>query len=68
MAVSYTHLDVYKRQALPDIEDIAVTASIGVAAGVPGMEQRPDVLVAHADHALYVAKAAGRNRVELASD
>ena len=54
--------------ALPDIEDIAVTASIGVAAGVPGMEQRPDVLVAHADHALYVAKAAGRNRVELASD
>lgn len=52
--------------ALPEIDDIAVTASIGVAACVPGMEQRPDVLIARADRALYVAKAAGRNRVELA--
>ena len=52
--------------ALPEIEDIAVTASIGVAAGIPGLEQRPDILVARADHALYAAKAAGRNRVERA--
>ncbi len=52
--------------ALPQIEDIAVTASIGVAACVPGLEQRTDVLVARADRALYAAKAAGRNRVELA--
>ena len=52
--------------ALPEIDNIAVTASIGVAASVPGMEQRPDVLIARADRALYVAKAAGRNRVELA--
>ena len=52
--------------AMPDIEDMGVTASIGVAAGIPGMEQRPDVLIAHADHALYAAKAAGRNRVMLA--
>ena len=49
--------------ALPDI---AVTASIGVAAVVPGLEQRPDVLIGRADHALYAAKAAGRNRVQLA--
>jgi diguanylate cyclase (GGDEF)-like protein len=52
--------------ALPEIEDIAVTASIGVAAGVPGLEQRPDILIARADHALYAAKAAGRDRVVLA--
>ncbi|HWS77139.1 MAG TPA: diguanylate cyclase [Thermomonas sp.] len=52
--------------ALPEIEDLSVTASIGVAACVPGLEQRPDVLIARADHALYAAKAAGRNRVELA--
>lgn len=54
--------------ALPQIEDIAVTASIGVAACVPGLEQRTDVLVARADRALYAAKAAGRNRVERAAD
>lgn len=52
--------------ALPEIDDIAVTASIGVSACVPGLEQRPDVLIARADRALYAAKAAGRNRVELA--
>ena len=52
--------------ALPEIDNIAVSASIGVAACVPGLEQRPDILVARADRALYVAKAAGRNRVELA--
>ncbi|HQX94119.1 MAG TPA: diguanylate cyclase [Thermomonas sp.] len=52
--------------ALPEIEGITVTASIGVAACIPGLEQRPDVLIARADRALYAAKAAGRNRVELA--
>ena len=52
--------------SLPEIEGITVTASIGVAACIPGLEQRPDVLIARADRALYAAKAAGRNRVELA--
>jgi diguanylate cyclase (GGDEF)-like protein len=52
--------------ALPEIEDIAVTASIGIAACLPSAEQRTDSLVARADRALYAAKAAGRNRVERA--
>jgi len=44
----------------------AVTISIGVAAGEPTMTS--DQVVAAADAALYQAKNAGRNRVELAAD
>lgn len=54
------------------IEDLALphdavpggrlTASFGVAAYLPGPEQRPESLFEAADHALYRAKTAGRNR------
>lgn len=44
--------------------DGVVTVSIGVATERPGAQMRkPEGLVAQADHALYAAKAAGRNRV-----
>lgn len=43
-----------------------VTVSIGVA-GFPAHGQAPDVLMHAADEALYRAKRAGRNRVEVAT-
>lgn len=47
---------------------MAVTASIGVAACIPDADQRPDLLIARADRALYAAKAAGRDRVAADGD
>jgi PleD family two-component response regulator len=40
--------------------------SIGVASVVPDAAQPPATLLNAADRALYMAKAAGRNRYELA--
>jgi diguanylate cyclase (GGDEF)-like protein len=39
-----------------------ITISVGVAARTPG-DQQPGMLIRRADHALYAAKHAGRNRV-----
>ena len=49
---------------------IRVTASIGVATAVPpsGWPEGYEALIRRADKALYRAKAAGRNAVELAGD
>lgn len=43
-------------------EPIGVTISVGVSATSLGAQQ-PDALMAQADHGLYAAKRAGRNRV-----
>lgn len=48
-------------------QNLAVTASVGVATWEPGRSLDPDELVGIADAALYRAKSAGRNRVESAT-
>ena len=45
-----------------------VTLSVGVATAHPLKDQRPEVLLARADRALYAAKESGRDRVVVASD
>jgi diguanylate cyclase (GGDEF)-like protein len=49
--------------ALSHPHDIHVTATIGVAHGVPAGSHTLDTLLAQADIALYEGKAAGRDRV-----
>lgn len=52
---------------LPDGARVPVTISLGVAAKRGAGEDEVDSLIHLADEALYAAKKAGRNRVELAS-
>jgi diguanylate cyclase (GGDEF)-like protein len=52
--------------ALAGGAEVGITASIGVSTLMPG--ESLEALVARADRAMYAAKAAGRNRVEHASD
>ncbi|HJU06996.1 MAG TPA: GGDEF domain-containing protein, partial [Rhodanobacteraceae bacterium] len=40
-----------------------ITVSVGVSAVQPEETQSSDVLISAADHALYMAKAQGRDRV-----
>ncbi|MEG3859319.1 sensor domain-containing diguanylate cyclase [Microcoleus sp. herbarium12] len=42
-----------------------VTVSLGVASVVPASESPPSILIAAADRALYVAKDAGRDRIQV---
>lgn len=48
-------------------EEVEVTASMGIASFTAGTASTVDQLLSAADDALYRAKGAGRNRVELAS-
>ncbi|SDY41928.1 diguanylate cyclase [Citreimonas salinaria] len=51
---------------LNDGQRITVTASIGIALGLPGTTMSAHSLIDGADRALYRAKELGRNRVEMA--
>jgi diguanylate cyclase (GGDEF)-like protein len=51
------------RPFIVDGERFDVTMSLGVAVGPEGTDA--DTIVQHADEALYRAKDAGRNRVEM---
>ena len=53
-------------------QEVSITTSIGIAAALPGADDKDlktlgDSLLARADVALYQAKAAGRNRIEIAN-
>ena len=49
---------------LGDGRQLTISASIGVTI-FPGDQGDPDTLVRHADHAMYAAKQAGKNRYQL---
>lgn len=45
--------------------DVGMTVSVGVAGFLPTLQTEPETLLRRADAALYAAKRAGRNRVEV---
>jgi diguanylate cyclase (GGDEF)-like protein len=53
-------------QPISDHPSLRVTVSLGVATLTP-KDERPENVMTRADRALYLAKANGRNRVELSS-
>lgn len=74
-AVGAVHVAESVREAIEAlvIQDLKggtlkVTVSAGVACVTGGAVITPDMLYHRADTALYAAKAAGRNRIELAAD
>jgi GGDEF domain-containing protein len=55
---------------LPNGETVTITASIGIAEATPRPDEKDlktlgDSLIARADVALYAAKSAGRDRVNV---
>jgi diguanylate cyclase (GGDEF)-like protein len=65
LAIAATLAEAMRKQI--EQSDLGATVSIGVASRVPDADSTLTELVARADAALYIAKKAGRNRVELAA-
>lgn len=69
LAVATRFRDALQRAAIPHETSSAgqlLTASTGVAVTGPGDDQSPEELLEAADQALYRAKHAGRDRIEVA--
>jgi diguanylate cyclase (GGDEF)-like protein len=59
-----------EKLVIPDLKKwaLSVTVSVGMDCAADGAVSTPDQLYHRADTALYAVKAAGRNRIVLASD
>jgi diguanylate cyclase (GGDEF)-like protein len=64
-AVAEKVLDVLRRPVVIGGRVLSISASVGVTLATAGDD--PETLLNHADSAMYRAKSAGRNRVELAA-